>query len=171
MKLINLLFSVIALALLCACSLSSPNVDVKVRVEHNTDSLAPTLVADTIVYLVYVRPQNPADETEVQYLSHLQNEKLIDLIFESIYSHGAKAYDFLTGNELSIDDIKTLEVEDERYSRSNVSVIQFTESWSFDAKNLSFDKKVLKIHVGYAVTDEDGVIVANRPGWVINMKN
>ncbi len=168
------IFSIVAAAMfVVACSAPEGNQNTK-PTEAPTISEAPTqgeVVADTITYLVYVRPQNPADDIEVANLSHLQNDKLIDMIFESVYQHGAKAYDYITHKEYTIDDIKTREIEEEIYSRRNVSVIQFTERWCYDAANLSFDKKVLKIHIGYAVYDEDSIIVANRPGMVIDMKN
>ena len=154
-------FGAIIVALLAACTM---------KIDINEDKPQYVEVADTITYLVYVRPQFPADEYKVKYLSHLEREKLLDMIFDSIYSHGAKAYDFVTGEEMSIDDVKSLEIENPCYSRDNVSAIQFTEAWGYNAEALSFQKKVLKIHIGYAVYDEDSIIVANRPSWVIDMK-
>lgn len=159
------IFGSIAASFLAACT--TPTVELNITHDASTTG---TVVADTITYLVYVRPQNPADDYEVAYLSHLQKDELVNQIFESVYQHGAKAHDFVTGEELSIDDIKTREIEDSNYSRDNVSAIQFTEEWVYDAKALLFQKKVLKIHIGYAVYDEDSIIVANRPSWVIDMK-
>ncbi len=132
---------------------------------------ASTLVADTITYMVYVRPQDPSDEYEVAYVSHLDVDLLIDRIYDSVYKNGAKAYDYFEGFEFTLDSLKSREIEDPRFSRDQVSVIQFTEEWRYDEKNMHFDKKVLKIHVAYGLKDEYGVTVANRPGFVIEMNN
>jgi len=126
---------------------------------------------DTITYMVYIRQQDPTDDYEAYYLSGLDAGRLIERIYSSVYHHQAQAYDFTTGEALSIDDIKTREVEHpEVYSHDNVSVIQFTEAWSYDESALSFKKKVLSIHIGYAKRDETGYIETNYPGFIVLMK-
>lgn len=128
-------------------------------------------VADTITYNVYIRPSNPQDDFEVQCISRLDDQKLIDMIFTSIYSNGIKAYDYFDHREYTLDEIKSREVENPGYSRDNISLIQFTERWIYNDSVPSFTKQVLKIHVAYGVRDENDIVVANRPGLVIDMKN
>lgn len=128
--------------------------------------------ADTITYMVYIRQQDPTDDYEAFYLSGLDAEKLVEDIYSSVFHNLAQAYDFTTGDPLSIDDIKTREVEyPDVYSHDNVSVIQFTEAWSYDSEALSFHKKVLSIHIGYGKRDETGFIETNYPGFIILMNN
>lgn len=132
------------------------------------DSLA---YDDTITYMVYIRQQDPSDDYEAMYLSGLDAERLVESIYSSVFHHQAKAYDFIDGHLLTIDEIKSREVEyPEVYSHDNVSVIQFTEAWAYDEAALQFKKKVLSIHIGYAKRDDDtGFIETNYPGFVIMM--
>lgn len=128
-----------------------------------------TIFADTIRYNVEMIPSDPTDEYAAECISRLQKSQLIDSIFASIYQHGARVTRYSNGKEISLDDLKTLEIEDERYARENVSILQFTEAWSYDAKALVFNKKVISIHIAYAVRDDDNYIVANRAGFVVQM--
>lgn len=157
---------------LASCNQSAPEaIPQAQQVAADTTASAPTLVADTITYLVYIRPQDLTDEFEVAYLSGLKVDLLVDQIFDAVYKHGAQATDFQTGQVYSIDDIKTRELTDPRFAREKVSVIQFTERWFFDPVALQFKKEVLKIHVGYGIRNDAGFIEANRPGMVIDMKS
>lgn len=135
---------------------------------HIDDGLA---YDDTITYMVYIRQQDPSDDYEAMYLSGLDAERLVESIYSSVFHHQAKAYDFIDGHLLSIDEIKSREVEyPDVYSHDNVSVIQFTEAWAYDEAVLSFKKKVLSIHVGYAKRDDEtGYIETNYPGFVVLM--
>lgn len=128
-----------------------------------------TIFADTIRYNVEMIPADPTDEYAAECISRLQKTQLIDSIFASIYQHGARVTRYSNEKEISLDELKTLEIEDERYARENVSVLQFTETWSYDANALIFNKKVISIHIAYAVRDDDNFIVANRAGFVVQM--
>lgn len=150
-----------AIMMLSACT-SSDN--------QSSDNQLGEQIADGITYMVFIRPENPNDEFENECLKTLQDTLLIDKIFKSVYANGIKAYDYFNQNELSIEDIKVREVEDPAYSRDKISVIQFTEQWFYNETKPSFTKKVTKIHIGYGVRNEDGIIVANHPGMVIYMK-
>lgn len=153
------------LFILSAIAMLSASCDKPSEVSPNLES-----VADDISYIVYVRPQDPNDEMQVQYLSGLQKERLIDGLFASVYKHQAKVHDFF-GKSMSPDDVKTLELSDIRYSRDSISALQFTEKWYYDAQSQSFEKKVKSVHVSYTgPRDDNGVILGNYPGFIIEMK-
>ena len=130
-----------------------------------------TIFADTIRYNVEMTPSDPTDDYAAECIARLQKTQLLDSIFASIYQHGARVTRYSNGKEISLDELKTLEIEDERYARENVSVLQFTETWSYDAKALIFNKKVISIHIAYALRDDDGYIVANRAGFVVQLNS
>lgn len=138
--------------------------------EKSTEETHLESVADDISYIVYVRPQDPNDEMQVQYLFGLHKEKLVEDLFSSVYLHQAKVHDFY-GNPMTIDDVKTLELSDVRYSRDSISALQFKERWYYDAQAQTFQKKVVSVHVSYTgPRDDNGVILGNYPGFIIEMK-
>ena len=124
-------------------------------------------VADTIRYTVNIIP---LDEVDAESLSRLEKQKLVDMLFESIYMHQAEVHDFTSGALLSIDDVKTREIEDPRFARELVSALQFTEKWSYNADTQHFSKDIISVHIAYAVFDEENYFVAHRAGIVLTMK-
>lgn len=141
------------------------------EVNNKTDNFANVadssiIVADTIKYNVRIMAIN---EDDAENLKRVYNKQLVDMLFESIYQHQAKVYDYTTGNLLDIDDVKSREVEDPRFDRELVSVLQFTEQWRYNSRNQVFAKKVISVHVAYAVFDENGDFFADRAGIIIAM--
>lgn len=124
------------------------------------------MVADTIRYNVSIMP---IEDYEIESISRLDKDKLVNSLFESIYSHQAEVYDYTKGTKLTIDDVKTREIEDPRFSRDLISVLQFTETWSYNSATQEFTKKVLSVHIAYAVFDDENNFVANRAGIVVKM--
>ena len=155
-----IIFGIIA-TLVTSCNSEKQSTDIQ--------NVNATIFADTIRYNVEMTPSDPTDDYAAECIARLQKTQLLDSIFASIYQHGARVTRYSNGKEISLDELKTLEIEDERYARENVSVLQFTETWSYDAKALIFNKKVISIHIAYALRDDDGYIVANRAGFVVQL--
>lgn len=164
MKRIISIFALAMFLFACANKNETPVETTPIQPAQTTDNGAVT-VADTIRYNVNVLP---LDEFEATSIERLEKQKLIDMIFESIYMHQAEVHDFSTGEKLSIDDVKTREIEDPRFARELVSALQFTEKWSYNATTQHFNKEIITIHVAYAVFD-DTAFVAHRAGIVVTM--
>ncbi len=119
---------------------------------------------NTIVYNVYLKPQDMTDPYAPELYENFNREAFVDSLFEAIYHNRAQVTD-MSGNPLTIDSIKTLEIEDPRYFRDKLAGVQFTEEWTFCPKTKTMTKKVRKMLVGYELV-EDSMIVALRPGFV-----
>lgn len=131
----------------------------------STDNDAP--YTDTIVYNVFLKAQN---EFEAEWLKGLNKDALLDSLFASIYYQGAEVYDFTYDTKMTLDEVKTREIEDERFSRDKASVLQFTEAWRYNTEKVQFEKRVISVHIAYEVIDSEGNKVGDRGGFVIKMK-
>ncbi len=129
-----------------------------------------TVLADTITYDVTVYNLNPEDIYNARFLKNIQPEKLINAVFDAIYSGKMKAYDIFTNKELSIEKVKEIE-KTKGFSRSKVGKIQFTECWQMDPGSLSIHKKVIAMAFGYAHIDNtEGVIAYDKPLFRVYIK-
>lgn len=122
---------------------------------------------DTIRYNVSLIPEEDYEKDNLQYVNRMQ---LVDAIFNSIYSGAARVYKFRDGAPISIDEIRQTEIEDPMFRRNLVSLLQFTEAWEYDAKRVEFRKRVISVHVAYAIFRE-GKYVGNRAGLIVMMNN
>ena len=116
------------------------------------------LIADTIIYDVIIHNLDPDDQWAQQRLQYLNQNALIDSIFDLVYSEKLVAYDFFEHNPLKIKDIKKMESED-GFSRDKIGKIQFAERWYFDASNLRFRKEIISLVLGYDRISSDGILM------------
>ncbi len=119
-----------------------------------------------IVYNVYLKPQDMRDPYAPELYEGFNRGAFVDSLFAAIYYNGAVVTD-MSGNVLSIDDIKQREVEDPKYSRDKVACVQFREVWAFSPASKTMRKSVKSMLVGYEVV-EDSMIVTLRPGFVFH---
>ncbi len=131
-------------------------------------SIPGDMLADTISYPVVIKNPDPSDTWTEKCLQPLDRKKLVDAVFNAVYSNGAQAYSYFDNKPLSISDIKKLENEDE-FSRDKVGKLQFWESWYFDEKQQIFTKKVHKILVAYEVFTDDGVLRNYKAAFYIKL--
>ena len=139
--------------------------------ENKTRDNAPipgAILADTISYPVVIKNPDTTDTWTTECLRPLDRKKLVDAVFDAVYSNDAQAYNYFTNEPMSIKDVKALEKTDE-FSRENVGKLQFWESWYFDEKKQIFTKKVHKILVAYEVFTEDGVLRNYKPAFYIKL--
>ena len=135
-----------------------------------TTSAGLTLLADTITYDVTVYNLNAEDIYTARFLKNIKPEKLINGVFEAIYSEKMKAYDIFTNKEMTIEKVREIE-NAKGFSRSRVGKIQFTESWQFDPTSLSIQKKVISMAFGYAHIDNtEGIIAYDKPLFRVYIK-
>ena len=106
------------------------------------------LIADTIIYEVVIRNANPEDPWSTHCLAGLDQKKLIDNVFDMIYSGKIAAYNHDTREKLTPRQVEKIEAE-EGFSRDNIGMIQFTEAWYMDPDRVTMTKKVLSMVLGY----------------------
>jgi hypothetical protein len=121
-----------------------------------------TKVADSIMYIANIKNPDPAEAYYMdKWLSGSKVQKLAELIFTAVYDGKLKAYDYMTGDEMSIDSVKTMEIE---YKREDIGQILFTEDWYFDSKSLKMYKQVNSMMLAYFRYNVDGELIGNRAG-------
>jgi hypothetical protein len=134
-----------------------------------TDSISTEFikVADNIIYDVIVKAETD-DEWDIEKVAGYSGNKMIDNLFESLYSGELKARDYHSGKELSPGDIKSIEKQ-EGFERSNIGKIQFTEDWFFNPSDNKIEKKVETVVFGYKTNTEDRIGVGYMAAFEILM--
>ncbi len=109
--------------------------------------------ADTIIYEVLISNPDTLNKWETAKLKNVRHRKLVDDLFEMIYTGKKKAYDYYTHQALSIDEIKDLEADD-RFSREKVGKLQFTETWIYNKSIQKLNKNTHAILLAYELYDD-----------------
>ncbi len=136
---------------------------------HNTDEINGELLADTIIYSVVIKNLDSTDYWTEECLSKLNRNKMVDQLFESVYSHQAKVFDYLSDEPISSSDVKAIEQQAD-FSRDKVGKLQFWESWYYDETQLKMTKKVHSILVAYEVNNQDGELLGYKAAFYIKTK-
>jgi hypothetical protein len=119
-------------------------------------------VADSIMYIANVKNPDPEEAYYMdKWLSGVKVQKLAELIFSAVYDGKLKAYDYMTGEEISIDSVKSMENE---FKREDIGQILFTEDWYFDSESLKMYKQVNSVMLAYFRYADDGSLVGNKAG-------
>lgn len=119
------------------------------------DSSLGLLMADTIIYQVNIINKNPDDAWAAYCLRGLNHDAFIDHIFEMIYQGQAIAYDQLTHEKLTKQQIENMEHQS-GFARSKISMVQFEESWYLNPVTNEITKKVISMTPGIAQFTENG---------------
>ena len=162
----NLSFALLILltTLLIACN--KPTSERTVYI--NTDSIKGDIIADTIIYDVIIKNPNPDDFWTDDCLQYLNKKSFLDQIFANIYNNKLTALDYITGDTLSINDVKNLEQAD-WYSRESIGKVQFTEIWYFDSKHMVMNKKILNMVFGVEKFNDLDELEGHKPLFRIYM--
>jgi hypothetical protein len=128
------------------------------------------LVADTIFYPVRIKNIDPNDEWADNRLRKLDRKRLVDQLFESVYSGKSTPYNYLTDATMTIDDIRQMEQREE-FSRDNVVELEFREKWWYDAQESRFEKQVLSVLVAYAVFEDDGSLRGMKAAFYVKNRS
>ncbi|MBN1119273.1 MAG: hypothetical protein JXA77_18835 [Bacteroidales bacterium] len=155
-----LFLSTLLVMLLWNCNNQTTN-EVK-RSFISTDSIIGVKVADTIIYDVIIKNNNPEDSWSSECLKYLKHDALIDSIFDAVYSGKFKAYDHFTGSLLSIKSIKEMETQD-GFSRNAIGKIQFSEIWYFSSEYTVLNKKVISMVLGLEQYNNLGELKGYKP--------
>jgi hypothetical protein len=138
-----LIIGLVALiATIISCNNDKPNISTLTK--QNPEGSA--ILIDSLVYGISTHPSENIDPYENEAFKSFLQDKLINHIFEQIYSGKIKAFDFFTDKELTIKEVKELEKK-QGFSRSKVGKVQFDEQWYFD-KNGVLNKRVNSMTFG-----------------------
>ncbi|PWE01443.1 hypothetical protein [Marinilabilia rubra] len=125
-------------------------------------------IADTILYPVNVINLDSTDTWADTRLKNLHHKNLTDLIFKSLYSGNAKAYNYYTHEEISIDKIKEMEASGD-FNRDEMAQLQFEETWFFNPDEGSMTKEVQSVLLAWPVYDNKGVFQAYKAGFLVEL--
>lgn len=111
---------------------------------------------------------DPDDVYKTESLQNLRNKNFVNDIFDLVYKEEVEIFDPTTGDPMSLEQVKEIEASDE-FDRSLISVIQFDEDWYFNMEEMTFEKKVNSIKLGYAKYDNDSTFRGHKALFGIEM--
>jgi hypothetical protein len=123
-------------------------------------------LADTISYGVIIKNKDSTNTWRKKWLKNLNRESFIDNIFQRIYSGELTPYSYFNEEQLSIEDIKSLE-EKKEFNRSKIGKLQFKEIWYWDPENMNMIKEVYSIMFAYERYNSDGSFRGYKPAFKI----
>lgn len=118
------------------------------------------IIADSIIYDVVIRAIDTSDTWESERLKTFKQDVYIDNIFDQIYKGELIAYDFYSGQKLSVKDVKDIE-KSEGYSRSKVSKVQFNEQWVIDSLGV-LNKHINSMTLGLESYSHQGTFTGHK---------
>ncbi|MBN2350635.1 MAG: hypothetical protein JXJ22_17490 [Bacteroidales bacterium] len=124
------------------------------------------LIADTIIYDVIIKNNDPDDGWQQECLKNLQYKKLIDNLFTAVYENKATAYDFFENSIIEADSMKKLERQ-KNFNRDLIGKIQFTEKWFYSKDMNYFQKEIISMVLGYETYDDSGALFGYKPAFKI----
>lgn len=137
---------------------TTTKIDKELLIADNSASV----IADSIMYITNVINPDPSEEYYMKdWLGGAKIEILANHIFKAVYDGKLKAYNYISGEEMTIEQIKEL---DKEYKREHIGQILFTEDWYFDENELKMYKQVNSIMLAYFKYDEEGNIFGNKDG-------
>jgi hypothetical protein len=160
MKIKNLFLMIAVSIFLGSCKDSSKPI----IVSAGDEPLQGTLIAEPVIYDMVIKNANPDDEWAEECLMNLDREKLVNFVFDAVYSEQLTPYDYFTDEPIKLSDLKALEKE---FAREIVGKLQFEEEWSFDEASLQLRKKVNKLLLAYELYNSAGEIRGYKPAFYV----
>ena len=121
------------------------------------------LVADSVIYTVYLKNPDTLDQWRSYTLRYVNRDKLVDMIFNDIYSGKLTAYsyrDWIYGDKviIPVDSVKKLEK-----LKPRIGQVEFVERWFYSPVTNSFYKQVLEMTLAYELYDTKGNVRGYAP--------
>ena len=154
----------IATGLLSACNNDRSEVS-----KESADFTNQNLIADTIYYPVRIKNIDSNDEWAAQRLKNLNRQKLVDDIFNAIYTDKAQAFNYLTDAQVDPKTIQEQET-DGTIKRDDIVELEFRETWWYNADKSVIKKKVHSVLVAGALYDSNGEIRGMKALFYVKMK-
>ena len=135
--------------------------------KYKPDSLE-LLIASPIMYDVLVKNPDLEDTWASERIENFKRDDFVNMIFDAIYNGSVKAYNYHSGDEMSLKEIRALENSKE-FDRSKIGKIQFEEDWYFNEKEFILTKKIKSIILAFEVIDQFGEIRAYKGAFLIRL--
>ena len=115
-----------------------------------------------IIYDTFLINRDSTDAWGDECLAKFDRKTLIDKVFENVYNGRIIAYDYFTGEKLSLEQIAKMEKEG-IFTRKDISKIQFSERWIWDESIVQLRKELISMTIAYEVYNESGVSRGQKP--------
>ncbi|MBN2164714.1 MAG: hypothetical protein JW717_00390 [Marinilabiliaceae bacterium] len=158
---LKFLTALLILTFIWSCKQSTKN-------NTTTNNIDSALVADTIIYPVRIKNIDSDDQWAEIRLKNVNRKKIVNDIFEKVYSGDMTAYNYLSNEPISIEAIKTLEKTDD-FNRENIIELEFREKWWFNADKSVFKKEIISILLAYVVYDEFNEFSRMKAAFYVKM--
>lgn len=127
------------------------------------------IIADTIIYDVFLRNIDTSDVWEAECLQYLDQKSMVDYLIDGVYNGQFIAIEFMGDKILSIDDVKAIEQEKD-FSRDKVSKVQFRERWYIDSDGY-FQKQIISYTLGIEVYSKQNSFLGHKALFVVKPKS
>lgn len=113
------------------------------------------LVADSVLYDVLLINPDTTDQWASYCLRKLDVATLADQVFEAVYAGRLQAYQYVSDEPLTIDQVRQIEAQPGN-ERTRIAKIQFEEQWHFDPQQTQFIKRVVGLMLAYEIKADEG---------------
>lgn len=125
-------------------------------------------IANPITYDVIIKNPDSADEWTTECLKDTKAEILINILFQAVYKNRLIAYDYMSNEPMTTDQVKEFEKE---YTRDKIGKIQFVEEWYFNEETLEMGKKIKEVTIGYELYGNQGEVRAYKAGFKLYLSD
>jgi hypothetical protein len=122
------------------------------------------LIARDIVTEVIVKPDPEGDPWEIEKVAGYDGATLVNNIFGRIYDGTLTVFDYHSGEPLSADDVKKIEIEFSN-DRTKIGKLSFTEDWYYNPSSNSLHKITRSVTFGYELYNNLGKVYAYRAAF------
>ncbi len=125
-------------------------------------------------------------EDDERWMGKVDQEKLVNIVFDAIYEGRVTPYDFVTGDALGIEKIKAIEssidtiytedivtgevemkIVEDGLRRDEITKVFLKEDWYFDEVHFRMEKKVTGISLAIENYDEKGNVRGYEPLFTV----
>jgi len=132
---------------------------------HKADSSG-IILASPIIYDVLVKNPDLEDTWTGEKLKNFRKDEFVNIVFEAIYNEKVKVFNYHTGDEMTLKEVKSLENSKE-FDRSKIGKIQFEEDWYFNEEQFLLTKRIKSILLAYEVIDQFGEVGSYKAAFLI----
>ena len=115
-----------------------------------------------IIYETFIINRDSTDSWGDETLAGFKREKLIEEVFEAVYTNKIVPTDYFSGEIIPLTQLRKMENEGE-FSRKNISKIQFDERWIWDREKSELRKQIFSMTIAYEVYDNTGKSRGQKP--------
>ncbi len=173
----NVFFCTICISLLALISSCSQGNDKT----ENTQGTANNVVWAELVEskTVLLKPEGWDEEYWNSVNKNVDHQKIFNTIVDAVLSGKQKAFNILTDQVLTIDEVKEVlnnvqlvesgKAASKKINADDLSMIRMREKWSFNEKEFRLDKHVTRIDLLLKKLDETGVYIGDKALFYVNL--